>query len=98
MAERRCPACGGPLEPGNDTIAPNMWGCSACNLQQREAPVGELAVMTRNDPYESGSVRVPWFQVFKRVWGTLVRLLARYSDNRILVGPSLQAFARRPTK
>ena len=276
MAERRCPACGGLLEPGDDTIAPNMWGCSACNLHQREAPVGvddapthsaadvsrlmearravfgtlldgidnerstativdigaghggflalarqrgwrpfgveldeatirashdaaglhltrarasalpirpqtadvvtfwdsldivgdpalalanafealrpggllfgrvrngplhgamrrcplipdrlsvvhttlfsarslrkalerrgftevrvELAVMTRNDPYESGSVRVPWFQVFKRVWGTLVRMLARYSDNRILVGPSLQAFARRPTK
>ena len=57
----------------------------------------EPSPVTAGDPYACGSTSVPWFQLGKTVWSATAKLAAVLTRNAILTGPSLQAFARRPS-
>ena len=92
-----------PLIPAHATVLHNCaFGrrslATALELAGFSEIVTDATPLTSGDPYRSVTKRLrPPLRQMKTGWGIAARLIARLTGRRWLIGPSIQATARRPT-
>ena len=92
-----------PLVPANASVLHNCaFGRRSLATAMELAGFSEILIdaspLTSGDPYLSVTKRLrPLLRGLKTGWGVAARLIARLTGRRWLLGPSIQATARRPS-